>query len=247
MGLLEARLYGRKPRGSHGVVVEELGLAIVSGQIAEGAILPGDPDLMERFGVSRTVVREAMKTLAAKHLIEAKSRVGTRVLPRDRWNFIDADVIGWRLRAGIDLEFAMHLAEMRLALEPSAAALAARHATSDELVELYAIAARMEDPAHTRESIAKVDLDFHVAIARMSRNPFMRSVTSLIEAALAVMFHLSSPASSPDGLSLLASNHLRIVHAIAARDAPRAADAMRNVINVGVEGLERSVKSGISR
>ncbi|MDH2327167.1 FadR/GntR family transcriptional regulator [Cereibacter sp. SYSU M97828] len=247
MGLLETRLYGPKPRGSHGVVVEELGLAIVSGQIAEGAILPGDPDLMERFGVSRTVLREAMKTLAAKHLIEAKSRVGTRVLPRDRWNFIDADVIGWRLRAGIDLEFAMHLAEMRLALEPAAAALAARHATSDELVELYAIAARMEDPAHSRESIAKVDLDFHVAIARMSRNPFMRSVTSLIEAALAVMFHLSSPASSPDGLALLASNHLRIVHAIAARDAARAEDAMRNVINVGVEGLERSVKSGIPR
>lgn len=247
MGLLESRLYGPKPRGSHGIVVEELGLAIVAGELPEGVTLPGDPELMERFGVSRTVLREAMKTLAAKHLIEARARVGTRVLERDRWNFIDADVIGWRLRAGVDLEFATHLADMRLALEPAAAALAARHASSDELVELYAIAARMEDPAHTRESIAKVDLEFHVAIARMSRNPFMRSVTSLIEAALAVIFHLSSPANSSEGIATLASNHLRIVHAIAARDAARAEAAMRNVITAGMQGLEKAVRTGIKR
>jgi len=247
MGVLESRLFGPKPRGSHGLVVELLGSAIVTGEIPEGSILPGDPELMERFGVSRTVLREVMKTLAAKHLIEAKSRVGTRVLARERWNFIDADVIGWRLRAGIDLEFAAHLADMRLALEPAAAALAARHASSDELIALYAIAARMEDPAHTRESIAQVDLEFHVAIARMSRNPFMRSVTSLIEAALAVIFHLSSPATSSEGLRTLASNHLHIVHAIAARDAPRAEEAMRHVIGMGMDGVERTVKTGLSR
>ncbi len=229
------------------MVVEKLGSAIIAGEIPEGSILPGDPELMERYGVSRTVLREVMKTLAAKHLIEAKSRVGTRVLPRERWNFIDADVIGWRMRAGIDLEFVTQLADMRLALEPAAAALAARHASSDELVELYAIAARMEDPSHTRESIAQVDLEFHVAIARMSRNPFMRSVTSLIEAALAVMFHLSSPAASVQGIATLAGNHLRIVHAIAARDAARAEDAMRHVIDVGMDGLVDSVKTGSSR
>lgn len=239
MGILENRLRGTRPRGSHGNVVEALGLAIVSGEVAEGAILPGDPELMERYGVSRTVLREAMKTLAAKRLIEAKSRVGTRVLPRERWNFIDADVIGWRMRRGVDLEFVGHLVDMRLALEPAAAALVARNATSDEMVELYAIVSRMDDPHHTAESVAEVDLEFHLAIARMSRNPFMHSVSSVIEAVLAVIFQLSSPADTPDGIATLAANHLRIVHAIASRDEAKAAEAMRQVIDVGVGRLKQ--------
>lgn len=241
MGLLENRINGPRPRGSHGLVVEELGRAIVSGEIPQGAILPGDQELMERFGVSRTVLREAMKTLAAKRLIQAKSRVGTRVLERVRWNFVDSDVMGWRLGAGVDLDFVVHLAEMRLALEPAAAALAARHATSDEIVALYALAARMEDLAHTRESIAKADLDFHIAIAECSRNPFMRSVSSLIEAALAVSLQLSSPALSPSGIATCAANHLRIAHAIAARDPDRAAAAMRAVIEEGVARITHAL------
>jgi DNA-binding FadR family transcriptional regulator len=237
MGLLENRINGRRPRGSHGHVVEELGRAIVSGEIAQGTILPGDQELMERYGVSRTVLREAMKTLAAKRLIQAKSRVGTRVLERVRWNFLDSDVMGWRLGAGMDLDFVIHLAEMRLALEPAAAALAARHATSDEIVELYSLAARMEDLNHTRESIAEADLAFHVAIAEYSRNPFMRSVSSLIEAALAVSLQLSSPALSPSGIATCAANHLRIAHAIASRDPERAASTMRLVIDDGADRI----------
>lgn len=234
MGLLDNRIHGPRPRGSHGHVVEELGRAIVSGEIPQGSILPGDQELMEKFGVSRTVLREAMKTLAAKRLIQAKSRVGTRVLERVRWNFVDSDVMGWRIGAGMDLDFVIHLAEMRLALEPAAAALAAQHATSDEIVELYAIAARMEDLSHTRETIAEADLEFHMAVAEYSRNPFMRSVSSLIEAALAVSLQLSSPALSPSGIANCAANHLRIAHAIASRDPERAATAMRVVIDEGV-------------
>ncbi len=234
MGILDNRIHGPRPRGSHGHVVEELGRAIVSGEIPQGSILPGDQDLMERFQVSRTVLREAMKTLAAKRLIEAKSRVGTKVLERVRWNFVDSDVMSWRLGAGVDLDFVVHLAEMRSALEPAAAALAARHATSDEIVALYAIAARMDRADHSRESIAKVDLEFHIAVAEYSRNPFMRSVSSLIEAALALSLQLSSPALSPSGLANCAANHLRIAHAIATRDPEKAADAMRLVIDEGV-------------
>ncbi|MFT4149349.1 MAG: FadR/GntR family transcriptional regulator [Paracoccaceae bacterium] len=234
MGLLESRLKGSTLRSSHALVVEELGRAIVGGDIPEGTLLPGDHEMMERFHVSRTVLREAMKTLAAKRLIEAKSRVGTRVCARDRWNFVDPDVIGWMMRAGMDPDFVTHLAEMRLALEPATAALAARNATEDEAAELIAIARRMDNPAHTRESIARVDLEFHLAVARMSRNPFMRSVSSLIEAALAVTFQLSSPALSREGIAQCAGDHLTIADAIAARDAGRAERAMRVVIDTGV-------------
>lgn len=233
MGLLESAITGKKRSSSHAHVVAELGSSIVAGHVAVGTILPGDNELTQRFNVSRTVLREAMKTLAAKGLIEPKAKVGTRVLPSDKWNFFDPDVLGWRFEAGVDQTFTDYLAEIRLALEPAAAAAAAQRATSDDIVALYAIAAKFDNLSHTPETIAKVDLDFHIAIARMSGNPFMRSATSLIEAALAISFRLSSPAASPEMIDAIADNHLRIAHAIASRDPDKAVAAMRHVIDVG--------------
>ncbi len=237
MGVLRQRMFGNQPRSSHARVVDELGRAIVSGEFPEGATLPGDPQLLERFGVSRSVLREAMKTLAAKGLVWAKSRVGTRVNPRASWNFVDSDVMSWKMQAGMDPEFVEHLREMRLAFEPAAARLAALNATAEEIVSLFSIAARIDNPAHSRESVAQEDLNFHIAVAVMSRNPFMRSVTTLIEAALAVSFQISSPALSPEGISRCASQHLKIASAIAARDPDAAAAAMRAVI---LEGADRA-------
>lgn len=240
MGLLETTITGKKRGSSHAHVVAELGSGIVSGRIAEGSILPGDTELSLRFGVSRTVLREAMKTLAAKRLIEPKAKVGTRVLDRSNWNFFDPDVLGWRCDAGMDLTFIEYLAEMRMALEPAAAAAAAERASSDDIVALYAIAAKFDDINHTPETIAKVDLEFHLAIARMSGNPFMRSASALIEAALAISFRLSSPAASPEMLDEVAANHLRIAHAIASRDPEKAVTAMRHVIDVGRTRIHKS-------
>lgn len=94
---------------------------------------------------------------------------------------------------------------------------------------------------HTPETIAKVDLEFHLAVARISGNPFMRSASGLIEAALAISFQLSSPASSPETISEIASNHLRIVHAIAARDEGSAVKAMRHVIEVGKDRIKNAI------
>lgn len=241
MGLLETTITGRKRRSSHAHVVAELGSAIVSGRIPENSLLPNDAELSMRFGVSRTVLRETMKTLAAKRLVEPKAKVGTRVLEKSSWNFFDPDVLGWRCDAGLDPEFINHLADIRLALEPAAAAAAARHASSEDIVSLYAIAARFDNVHHTPESIAKVDLEFHLAVARISGNPFMRSASGLIEAALAISFQLSSPASSPETISEIASNHLRIVHAIAARDEDSAVKAMRQVILVGKDRIKNAI------
>lgn len=243
MGVLRQRMFGSPPRSSHARVVDELGSAIVAGEFPEDATLPGDPQLLERFGVSRSVLREAMKTLAAKGLVRAKSRVGTSVNPRTVWNFVDSDVITWIMRAGMDVEFVGHLCEMRLAFEPAAAALAAKNATSEEIVDLYGIAARIDNPGHSRESIAQEDLNFHLAVATMSRNPFMRSVSTLIEAALAVSFQISSPALSPEMISRCASQHLRIASAIASRDPEIAAEAMRAVI---LEGAMRAREALLS-
>lgn len=243
MGLLETTITGRKRRSSHAHVVAELGRGIVSGEIPEGSILPGDAELSLRFGVSRTVLREAMKTLAAKRLVEPKAKVGTRVLDQSSWNFFDPDVLGWRCESGVDLGFVEHLAEMRMALEPAAAAAAALRATTEDIVALYAIAAKFDDLSHTPESIAKVDLEFHLAIAHMSGNPFMRSVSALIEAALAISFQLSSPAASVEKINEIATNHLRIAHAIAAHDPEKAIAAMKYVIEVGKGRIRDSLES----
>jgi DNA-binding FadR family transcriptional regulator len=246
MGLLETTITGRKRRSSHAHVVAELGSGIVSGRIPEGSLLPNDAELSLRFGVSRTVLRETMKTLAAKRLVEPKAKVGTRVLDQSSWNFFDPDVLGWRCDAGIDLDFIAHLAEIRLALEPAAAAAAALQASKDDIVTLYAIAAKFDNINHTPESIAKVDLEFHLAVARISGNPFMRSASGLIEAALAISFRLSSPAASPETIAEIASNHLRIVHAIAAGDEQKAIKAMRHVIEVGKLRTQSAVIPDIS-
>jgi DNA-binding FadR family transcriptional regulator len=235
LGLLENSMAGQTRRNNHSYVVHELGKAIVSGELKSGSLLPNDAELSARFGVSRTVLRESMKTLAAKRLIEPKAKVGTRVLEETLWNFFDADVLGWRCEAGIDEKLIGEIAEIRLALEPAAAACAARRASDSEIDELRQLAARFNEVTHTRESIANVDLYFHLKIAQLSGNPFMRAASALIEAALMISFKLSSPAASPDTISEISNSHMEIVDRIAARDEAGAAEAMRNVIKAGEE------------
>src|SRR6187200_2604436 len=92
--------YPRAParsRSAHDVVAQGIGLGILEGEFSIGSTLPGDAELMQRFGVSRTSLREALKTLAAKGLIESKTKVGTRVLEETRWNMFDPDLLTWRL------------------------------------------------------------------------------------------------------------------------------------------------------
>ncbi|GGD97858.1 GntR family transcriptional regulator [Aureimonas endophytica] len=244
MSLLETTIAGQRRGNGHAQVVDELGRAIVSGRYEVGSILPGDDELCAHFGFSRTVLREAMKTLAAKNLVQPKARVGTRILEKSRWNLFDSDVLAWRFEAGLDEDLLVHLGEIRAAFEPEAAALAARRADPADVARLYEIARRLADPSHNKASIAKVDLEFHLAIAEVSKNPFMLSISSLIEAALAISFKLSSPASDPVLISECAANHLAIVDAIAAGDERATRAAMLTVIGVGVDRTRRALRLG---
>ncbi len=245
MSLLETAITGRVRRNSHAQVVDEIGRSIVSGEYGIGSTLPGDEELCARFGFSRTVLREAMKTLSAKNLVRPRAGVGTRVLDKSQWNLFDSDVLAWCFETGLDDDLLLHLAEMRAAFEPAAAALAARHATSADVAMLYDIAARLGDPAHDRVSIVKVDLEFHLAIARVSKNPFMLSISTLIEAALASTFKLSSPAAEPMLISECEANHRAIVDAIAAGDEAGTRRAMLHVIAVGVERTRRALRPAV--
>lgn len=241
-GVLEAVISGKKTRTSHSHVVDELGRAIIAGDYPVGSTLPGDLELAQRFKVSRTVLREAMKTLAAKGLIVPRARIGTRVTPRTQWNLFDSDVLTWHFQHGVDLEFLDHLSQIRLAFEPFAAGLAAKNANKDDVKELYDLAEQMGAANHTPETLALADLRFHLSVAEASRNPFMRTVGSLIEAALVGVFKLSSPAKGESRVREVSLAHRRIVDAIAARDVAGAAEAMRQVIDTGHDRVKAALE-----
>jgi DNA-binding FadR family transcriptional regulator len=214
-------------------VTSEIGLRIVGGLYSEGATLPGDAELMGMFKVSRTVLREAMKTLSGKGLLMAKSRIGTRVRPRADWQLFDSDVLMWHAEIGFTDDFLNALGEMRLMVEPEAAALAAARRQPAQVVALNGWIDRMA-AGRSRREFVDADLNLHLAIARLAGNPFLPALSSLIEVALAAALTKSSPVDEPGGAEHSAAQHRAIVTAIAAGDAVAARDAMRVVIGEGV-------------
>lgn len=213
-------------------VVRAMGLLILSGEFAEGALLPGEADLMARFGISRTVLREVLKTLAAKGLVVSRTRVGTRVRNQVDWNMFDPDLLSWRVELGMDLRFLNALYEIRLAVEPAAAALAALRRSDEQLARLNALIETLAQPGHSRVSFAEADLSLHLEIAAASGNPFMRAVGAIIEAALVASFTDTAP-TDENRLAESAREHEAIVGAIAAGDSVAAAKAMTDVIETG--------------
>ena len=243
-GDLIASLSGRNPaRNLHSDVLWALGLAVVSGTYPQGAILPSDSELLERFGVSRTVLREALKTLAAKGLIEARARIGTRVLPRNRWNLFDADVLAWFFELGPDVSFLRSLAEVRIGIEIEAAALAAERAEPDQAAALMGWVDSMAG-SQTPADFARYDLEFHKAVAEASGNPFMASISALVEMALTAAFTISSPVNDPDALAVTVGVHCRIAEAIARRDPAAARLAMRDAISQGFDRAAGRMEKG---
>jgi DNA-binding FadR family transcriptional regulator len=237
--MLKSVLSGKSARNSHDVVVDGIGREIVDGTYGTGRILPGDSELALRFGVSRTVLREAMKTLAAKGLVVAKARIGTRVTDPSDWNHFDPDVLRWHLDRGIDFGFLGQLSEMRRSFEPFAARLACERATASDVARMHEQAAAMAE-ATSVEGFALADLEFHKSLLAAAKNPFMLTVGNLIEAALATSFRLSSPFGEDTRQQRIAAAHREIAERIEARDADGAAAAVERVIREGVDRITRA-------
>lgn len=226
-------VFASRARSAQEQVLRDLGIAILRGDYPEGTLLPGEAELTERYAVSRTVLREVMKSLAAKGLLISRTKIGTRIRPQVDWNFFDAELLSWRLEIGLDLRFLESLYEIRLTIEPAAAALAAQKRSAEDIAALQTLAADLLRPGHDRASFAAVDLELHLRIASASGNPFMRAIGSIIEAALITTLTETTPAEDPQRLHQAAINHARIVEAIIAGDAAAAAQAMTAVIEEG--------------
>lgn len=227
------RLHIRKARSSHDNIARTIGKEILSGTYMPGAKLPQEAALMQRFDVSRTVLREVMKTLSAKGLLVLKPRIGARVLNSSSWNFFDAELLAWRVELGLDEEFRRSLIEIRMSVEPPAAGLAAERSTEDHIAHLRDCVKRMAESNGDRDKFADADLEFHQLIGVASGNPMMRSLAAVIEAALFASFSENTPVADPKDLKVTAASHGAIVDAIASRDAASARKAMINVITLG--------------
>jgi DNA-binding FadR family transcriptional regulator len=227
------RLNTDRSRSSHDIIARILGKEILAGVYSPGANLPQEAVLLKRFGVSRTVLREVMKTLSAKGLVVLKTRIGTRVLNSSSWNLFDAELLAWRVDMGLDEEFRRALAEIRLAVEPASAALAAVRRTETHLRQLRDCVRRMADSFGNRDRFAEADLEFHQMIGVATGNPLMRSLAAVIEAALFASFSQNTPVEDAGDLRETAASHGAVVNAIAARNTSRARAAMVRVISLG--------------
>jgi GntR family galactonate operon transcriptional repressor len=217
---------GYDGRGLHGQTVAVLGARIVSGELAQGAVLDL-PVLGSELDLSLTVLREAIKVLTAKGLLEARQKRGTTVLPRARWNLLDADVIRWRSEAGETREVLRDLAEVREVVEPEAAALAARRRDDDDLRELDAALAAMRDAVGADPAIAAAaDLRFHRAMLRATHNEMLARMDVFIEPALSLRDALVHRHRDEDPVP----SHARVVDAVRARDPQAATAAARDLL-----------------
>ena len=225
---------------SHDQVARTLGGEILAGIHPPGRKLPSEADMLERFGVSRTVLREAFKTLMAKGLIVSKTRVGTTVLDSTHWNFFDADILAWKVAQGFDIAFIRDLAAIRVAIEPAAAHSAAERATADDITRMRGYVAQMAEATSSASDFAEADLGFHRAVGQASGNVLMRSLSAVIETALLASFRMSSPVHEADAHDESVTGHSRIVDAIEAGDGDAAAGAMRAIIGHGVARIERT-------
>ncbi len=232
--------FARNIRSSHDQVAQVLGNEILSGVIPPRSKLPQEAEILARFGISRTVLREVFKTLTAKGLIVSKTRVGTTVLDSSHWNFFDADILAWKASQGFDVDFLRDLAEIRVAIESAAARAAAERRTDDDLAEMRRHLAGMREATDSARDFAEADLQFHKAIGRASDNALMRSLSAVIETALMASFRMSSPVNEAEEHQISVRGHAQIVDAIEARDGERAARAMRDIIGHGVSRIEKS-------
>lgn len=227
--------------GLHRQVVDQIAMQIVKGDYPAGGFLPVEADLCEKLGVGRSSVREAMRVLTDKGMVDVRTRSGARVLDRNSWRRLDPDMVRWTVDSGADREFLVDLVEARRIFEPAAAALAAERATGADLASIEAALEAMEAALsrvdHHGDLEASVDADvaFHKAILAGTGNAVLGEFEAIIEAALRAAFKLSTELARSYELTIAA--HREVYEAIRLRDGERARTAMDDLLRVAAEDL----------
>lgn len=212
----------------HGQVTEQIGRAILRGDWPPGAALPTEDLLATQHGVSRIVVREAMKSLAAKGLVSIRPRAGTRVLPRDRWQLLDAELLDWHAGLPIGPDFVADYLDLRRMIEPQAARLAARRATAGDIAAMRTAFNRMGAALDGEGDYLAADMAFHAALLNAARNRFIHQLGGALERLLTLSTSISwrYPDAARGSLPL----HGALLEAIERRDPEAAAAQIARLI-----------------
>lgn len=222
--MMKDRTYPR--RGLHGELVHEIGLRIVRGELPPGSSIPAEGDTAEP-AVSRTVVREAIKVLAAKGLVVARPKTGTQVRERRYWNLMDPDVLAWRIETEPGDGLFVHVFELRRLLEPAAAALAATRASETEVEQLAAAYAEMEANARDDpDAYIAADLRFHAIVLEACHNELLAHLGSTLRAVFRASF-----TRTHGGAVKTLPVHESVLAAIRSGDGAQAETAMRELID----------------
>lgn len=210
-------------------LTDQLGTAIVGGTFAPGEVLPNEVDIGTSYQVGRSAVREAVKVLAAKGLVDSRPGRGTAVRPVGTWNLLDPDILRWLQLSSPAREVLIELLEMRMTFEPVAAGLAAERRTDAQLETIRRAFTRMQMSVCGDADPNRAKLDFHLAVLAASGNRFLAPLGALIGAGLLLNArHPEVPHGASNG-SL--DDHRRVLDAISARDAEDARAAMTAMLS----------------
>jgi DNA-binding FadR family transcriptional regulator len=183
---MHANTYHRK---LYQYIVDEIGQRIIRGKYRTEDVLPTEDQLSSELHVSRGVLREAIKVLTQKGLIQTRPRVGTQVLPRENWNLFDPDVLVWRLQIEDKTTFLKNVTEVRRLIESEAARQAARRASDSEVADIRGILSQMQiilsdGDQYVYENYLAMDILFHSKILNASHNDLLSQIGSTVRNAV---------------------------------------------------------------
>lgn len=222
-------------RGVHGQTVELLAQRILTGQLPDGAILDLTA-LQAEFDVSLTVLREALRVLAAKGMVDARPKRGTFVRPRSAWSLLDPDVLRWQFARSPGPGLFDDLHELRSIVEPGAASLAAARATDDDIAALDAALADMAAAGADPLAAVAADLAFHRALLAATHNELIQRMEVVIETGLAERDRM---VHGTDGPRDPVPSHKAVVDGIRRHNPAQAARAMRKLLDQAIEDVAR--------
>ena len=220
-------------------LAQQFAVHILSGELPEGHVFPSEIDYAQQLGISRSALREALRILAAKGLVESRPKAGTRVTPRRQWSLLDPDLLAWQFEAEPSLKFLRDLFELRLLVEPSAAALAAERRTAAHVAEMRDALAAMAAHGLSTEAGRHADQRFHMIMLEATQNDAVIALASSIMAAIAwtTIYKQRKRALPRDPIP----EHRALLDAIAAADPEAARTAMTELVRLAHADTEISI------
>lgn len=221
-------------------MVQELGNNIVCGEYSKKEDIPTEADLCEKFGVSRSAVREAVKMLSAKGLISSTPRKGITILPENQWNIFDPDLLKWMLQSKPSMNVLKEFLQMRIAIEPEAAALAARLGDNEKIKTIEKSLQRMYAAEPHSDEDLEADIAFHISILYASNNRFYIRLRDFIQTALRVSISHTSSIKGDHQSTL--DDHTKVFNAIKSGNAERAKQAMTQLVDEALSFIEQELQ-----